>query len=91
MFLNNFFELIHSFVNKIPYKRKSMKPNELFTSISQYLISEGEKIFGDCDRHIVETVTLSKYVTEHEQMWTRMDEFLSKFQCSGISGHYTQG
>ena len=30
-------------------------------------------------RHIVETVTLSKYVTEYEQMWTWMDEFLSKF------------
>ena len=45
---------------------------------------KGDEIFRHCDRHIVETVTLSKYVAEYEEMWTRMDEFLSKFQCSGI-------
>ena len=45
---------------------------------------KGDKIFRDCDRHIVETVTLIKYGTEYEQMWTRMVEFLSKFQGSGI-------
>ena len=45
---------------------------------------KGDEIFRDCDRHIVETVTLSKYVKEYEQMRTRMDEFLSKFQGCGI-------
>ena len=29
-------------------------------------------------------MTVIKYVTEYEQMWTRMDEFLSKFQGSDI-------
>ena len=29
-------------------------------------------------------VTLCKYVTEYEQLWTWMDEFLSKFHGSGI-------
>ena len=48
---------------------------------------KGDKLFRDCDRHIVETVTPIKYVTEYEQMWTRMDEFLSKFQGSGIKIH----
>ena len=38
----------------------------------------------DCDRHSGETVTLIKYVTEYEQMWKRMGQFLSKFQGIGI-------
>ena len=45
---------------------------------------KGDEIFRDCDSHSVETVSLSKYVTEYEQMWTLMVEFFSKFQGSGI-------
>ena len=45
---------------------------------------KGVEIFRDCDRHRVETLTLSKYVTEYEQMWKWMVEFLSKFQGRGI-------
>ena len=57
-----------------------MIPWELFTSISLYLISEGDEIFRDCDRNI-ETAIL----TEYEQMWKWMVEFLRKFQGSGIN------
>ena len=45
---------------------------------------KGDEIFGDSDSHRIETDTLCKYVTEYEQMWTWMDEFLSKFHGSGI-------
>ena len=70
---------------KLFYKRKSLIKCELFASISPYLIIETEgEIFRDCDRHGVETVTLSKYVTEYEQMGKWMVEFLSKFQNSVI-------
>ena len=41
-------------------------------------------MFRNCDRHSVETVTMSKYVTEHGQMLKWMVEFLSKFQGSVI-------
>ena len=43
-----------------------------------------DEIFRDCDRHSVETVTLSKYVIEYKQMRKWMVEFISKFQGSGI-------
>ena len=45
---------------------------------------KGYEIFPDRDRHSVETVILNKYVTEYEQMWKWIVEFLSKFQSSGI-------
>ena len=40
-------------------------------------IVRGDEIFRDCDRHSAETVTLSKYVTEYEQMWKWMVKVLS--------------
>ena len=38
------------------------------------------KIFWTCYRHSFETMNLSKYVAEYEQMWKWIIEFLSKFQ-----------
>ena len=43
-----------------------------------------DEILWNWDPHSVEPVTLSKYVTEYEQIWKWMVEFLSKFQSRGI-------
>ena len=45
---------------------------------------KGEKILRASDGYSVETVTMSKYVAEYEQVWKWMVEFLSKFQGRGI-------
>ena len=62
-----------------------MKPCKMFTSLSPYLIIvKGDEIFPACYHHSVETVTISKYVAEYEQMWKWMVEYVRKFQGHGI-------
>ena len=43
-----------------------------------------DEIFLAFDRQSVETVTLSKYVTEYKEMWKWMVESFSKFQGRDI-------
>ena len=45
---------------------------------------KGEKIFRACDRHSVETMTLTKYVVQNEYMRKWMFEFRSKYQGRDI-------
>ena len=57
----------------------------IFNWISPILLVKGDEIFRDYDRHTVETVILIKYVTEYEQMWKWMVEFLTRFQGRGVN------
>ena len=47
-------------------------------------LTKGDEIFCAWDRHSYETVNLSKYVAEYEQIHKWTVEFLSKFQGRGI-------
>ena len=52
--------------------------------IYPYLISEGDEIVPTCDRHLDETVTLTKHVTKYKCLRKWMVEFLSKSQSRVI-------
>ena len=59
-----------------------MKPYKGFISISTYLIREER---WNCYRHSFEPVTRpEQYVSEYEQMWKWMVEFLSQFKGRGM-------
>ena len=45
-----------------------MIPCELLLQFLPIKLVKGDEIFRDSDRHRIETVTQSKYVTEYEQM-----------------------